>query len=206
MARALAKELGYVYVDTGAIYRTVALKTIRCGIAPTDEQAVVQLLADLDVGMAYGENGLQHMYMDGEDVTHAIREHKVSGVASAVSAIGQVRAFLLELQRKMASENNVVMDGRDIGTVVLPDANLKIFLTADAEARAKRRQLELAQRGEAADFETILRDIIKRDEQDSSRAVAPLRQAEDAILLDTTDLNLEESLDALRKLAKEQMK
>ena len=206
LARALAGELGYVYVDTGAIYRTVALKTIRCGVEPSDMSAVVALLPHLDIRMGYGEDGLQHMYMDGEDVTLAIREHKVSGVASAVSAIGEVRAFLLELQRKMAREQNVVMDGRDIGTVVLPDANLKVFLTADASARAKRRQLELEQRGEHAEYETILRDIIKRDEQDSNRPVAPLRQAEDAILLDTTHLDLQQSLDALRRLAKEQMK
>jgi cytidylate kinase len=145
------------------------------------------------------------MFLDGEDVSKAIREHYVSKLASQVSAVPEVRAFLLEFKRKQAREHNVVMDGRDIGTVVLPQADVKIFLTAAPEARAERRRLELEQRGEKADFQTILHDIIERDELDKNRAIAPLRQAEDAVLLDTTQLNLEESLQAMLSLIKEKI-
>jgi len=205
LARQLAKKLGFLYVDTGAIYRTVALKAQKSGADPKVPAQVIPLLEVLDIRMAYESDGLQHMYLDGEDVTEAIRVHAVSQCASLVAAIPEVRAFLLDYQRRLARENSVVMDGRDIGTVVLPDADVKIFLTASAEIRARRRLLELEQRGQQADFATILRDIEQRDEQDRSRAVAPLRQAEDAVLVDTSLLNLEESLQAMLNIVKERI-
>ena len=205
LARAAAKELGFLYVDTGAIYRTVALKALRSGADVADPNQVIPLLDQMDIQMAYGASGEQRMLLDGEDVSEAIREHQVSGLASKVSAIPEVRAFLLDFQRKQAREHDVLMDGRDIGTVVLPNADVKIFLTADAEARAKRRLLELEQRGQQADFETVLRDIIQRDDQDRNRPIAPLRQAEDAVLLDTTHYDLTQSLNALLSIIKERM-
>ena len=204
LARQAARELGFLYVDTGAIYRTVALKVLRTGADPADEAQVSALLEGLDISMDYGPDGEQRMFLEGEDVSKAIREHRVSGLTSQVSAIPAVRAFLLDFQRRLAREHSVVMDGRDIGTVVLPDADVKIFLTAAPEARARRRLLELEQRGQQADFDTILHDIIQRDEQDRNRPIAPLRQAEDAVLLDTTHLNLEESLRSLLTLIKEE--
>lgn len=203
LARRLAADLGYLYVDTGAIYRTVALKACRAGVDPSAEEQVVPLLDVLDIRMDYDNQGVQRMYLDGEDVSAAIREHQISGLASKVSAIPAVRAFLLDFQRKQAREHNVIMDGRDIGTVVLPDADVKIFLTAAPEARAQRRTLELIEKGQQADYDTILADIIARDEQDRNRPIAPLKQAEDAVLVDTTHLNLEESLQALKAAAEE---
>ena len=203
LARQLAGELGYLYVDTGAIYRTVAVKTCRAGVDAADAEKVVPLLSDMDIRMEYDAQGVQRMYLDGEDVSEAIREHHVSGLASKVSAIPAVRAFLLDFQRKQAREHNVVMDGRDIGTVVLPDAQVKIFLTASPEARAQRRTLELQQKGQQADFEVILRDIMERDEQDRNRPIAPLKQADDAVLVDTTHLDLKGSLEALKTAVKE---
>lgn len=205
MARRLARELGFLYVDTGAIYRTVALAVLRTGADPADAAQVSELLGKLDIRMDYGPDGEQRMFLDGEDVSQAIREHRVSGFTSKVSAIPAVRDFLLDVQRRQAREHDVVMDGRDIGTVVLPQADVKIFLTAAAEARAKRRLLELQQRGQQADFDTILHDIILRDEQDEHRPIAPLRRAEDAVLLDTTQLNLEQSLQQLLHLVKEKI-
>lgn len=206
LARQLAKELGFLYVDTGAIYRTVALNAQRNGVQPGDREQVIPLLDALNIRMGYGEDGLQHMYLDGEDVTEAIRVHAVSQCASLVAAIPEVRAFLLDYQRQLARENDVVMDGRDIGTVVLPNADVKIFLTASAEIRAQRRLLELEQRGQSADFQTILHDIQQRDEQDRTRAVAPLRQAEDAVLLDTSELDLAQSLQAMLNIVKERIR
>lgn len=205
LARRLAKEMGYLYVDTGAIYRTVTLAVLRAGADPASEKDVVPLLEGLDIRMAYNDAGEQRMYLSGEDVSEAIREHRVSGAASKVSAIPAVRAFLLDFQRRQARENNVVMDGRDIGTVVLPGADVKIFLTAAPEARARRRLLELEQRGQPADYDAILRDIRQRDHQDESRPIAPLKQAEDAALFDTTQLNLEQSLAGLLSLVKEKI-
>ena len=205
LARALARELGFLYVDTGAIYRTVALKVLRTGGDPASPEQVVPVLAALDIRLEHGPDGEQRMYLDGEDVSRAIREHRVSGAASQVAAIPQVRAFLLDFQRRQAEEHDIVMDGRDSGTVVLPGADVKIFPPAAPEARAHPRLRELEQRGEQADFDTILRDIRLRDQQDESRAAAPLRQAEDAVLLDTTSLNLEESLKALLSLVKERI-
>ncbi len=189
LARALAQELGYLYVDTGAIYRTVALRAREAGADPSDPAQVEPLLEGLDIRMDYGEDGVQRMYLSGRDVTEAIRENAVSALASKVAALPAVRDFLLDFQRRQARERDVVMDGRDIGTVVLPRAGVKIFLTAAPEARAERRLLELRQRGQEAEFDTVLSDIIRRDEQDRNRAVAPLRQAEDAVLLDTTQLD-----------------
>lgn len=205
LARALAKALGYLYVDTGAIYRTVGLQACRTGVDPEDRDGVVALLPGLDIRLGYGEDGVQRMFLNGEDVSQAIRQHEISRYASGVSALPEVRAFLLDRQRQLAAEHDVVMDGRDIGTVVLPQADVKIFLTAAPEARARRRWLELQQRGDQTDYETVLRDVIDRDEKDTNRATAPLRQAEDAVLADTTQLDLEQSLDLLISIAKERL-
>ncbi|MBM6680192.1 (d)CMP kinase [Pseudoflavonifractor capillosus] len=205
LARALARELGYLYVDTGAIYRTVALRAREAGADPSDPEQVAPLLEDLDLRMDYGGDGVQRMYLSGRDVTETIRENEVSALASQVAALPAVREFLLDFQRKQAREHNVVMDGRDIGTVVLPQAGVKIFLTAAPEARARRRTAELLQRGQDANFDEILREIRQRDEQDENRPVAPLRQAEDAALLDTTNLDLKGSLEALLTLVRERL-
>ena len=205
LARSLAEALGYLYVDTGAIYRTVGLAACRAGVDPEDGAAVAGLLPGLEIGMGYGADGVQRMYLNGEDVSQAIRQHEISRWASCVSALPQVRAFLLDRQRRLAEEHDVVMDGRDIGTVVLPWADVKIFLTASPEARARRRWLELSQRGGQTDYETVLKDVLSRDEQDTSRAAAPLRQAEDAVLADTTQLDLKQSLDLLVHIVKEQL-
>ena len=205
LAQRLAEALGFLYVDTGAIYRTVALAVLRAGADPWDEAQVIPLLEGLDVRMGYGPDGGQRMYLTGEDVSETIREHRMSGAASKVSALPAVRAFLLDFQRLQAREHNVVMDGRDIGTVVLPGADVKIFLTAAPEARARRRLLELEQRGQSADYETVLRDIRDRDYSDEHRPIAPLKRAEDAALLDTTNLDLEQSLEALLSMVKEKI-
>ncbi|MCI9394511.1 MAG: (d)CMP kinase [Oscillospiraceae bacterium] len=191
LARRLAQRLGFLYVDTGAIYRTVGLYTLRNRLAPEE---VVPMLEKLDIRMEYDSGGVQRMRLNGEDVSEAIRVHEVSQRASQVAALPEVRAFLLDFQRRQAREHSVVMDGRDIGTVVLPNADVKIFLTASPEVRAKRRLLELEQRGQPAQYEQILQDIQDRDRQDRNRAAAPLRQAEDAVLLDTSGLDLEQSL------------
>ena len=205
LARALARELGYLYVYTGAIYRTVALRAREAGADPSDPKQGAPLLEDLDLRMDYGGDGVQRMYLSGRDVTETIRENEVSALASQVAALPAVREFLLDFQRKQAREHDVVMDGRDIGTVVLPQAGVKIFLTAAPEARARRRTAELLQRGQDADFDEILREIRQRDEQDENRPVAPLRQAEDAALLDTTNLDLKGSLEALLTLVRERL-
>lgn len=200
VARAAAKELNFLYVDTGAIYRTVALAVDRLGIDPGEGEAVARALPALKIRMDHGPSGEQRMFLGEEDVSKAIRENRVSALASKVSALPQVRAFLLDFQRQLARENNVIMDGRDIGTVVLPRAEVKVFLTAAPEARARRRLLELELRGQQADYDTILKEIVQRDKQDRERAAAPLKQAEDAVLLDTTQLNLEQSVEALLAL------
>lgn len=202
VARAAAKELNFLYVDTGAIYRTVALAVDRLGIDPGEGEAVARALPALKIRMDHGPSGEQRMFLGEEDVSKAIRENRVSALASKVSALPQVRAFLLDFQRQLARENNVIMDGRDIGTVVLPRAEVKVFLTAAPEARARRRLLELELRGQQADYETILKEIIQRDKQDRERAAAPLKQAEDAVLLDTTQLNLEQSVEALLEIVR----
>ena len=200
MARKLAADFGFIYVDTGAIYRTVGLAAYRTGIDRHDEPAVKALLPKLSIEMRYNEAGEQRMFLDGEDVSEAIRMPEISICVSDVSSLPAVRSFLLEMQRKLAREHNVVMDGRDIGTVVLPDADLKIFLTASAEQRAKRRMLELEAKGVDASFDEVLKDIEYRDDQDTKRAAAPLRAAEDAVRVDTSSLNFEESAAVLAGL------
>lgn len=203
LARAAAKRLQLIYVDTGAIYRTVALYVLRRGVPPRDETEVSALLPEIGVTMDYDGGGLQRMRLNGEDVTDLIRTQEVSMAASAVSAHPAVRAFLLDMQRDMAKKHSVIMDGRDIGTVVLPGADVKIFLTAGSEVRARRRWLELQQRGTPKDFDQILRETRERDEQDANRAVAPLRPAEDAVMLDTTELDLEQSLERVIEIIRE---
>lgn len=205
LARSAAAKLGYLYVDTGAIYRTIGLHVREQGIDPQDEAAVLASLPALRVELSYGGDGLQHMHLNGRDVTAEIRLPEVSRCASAVSAYPGVRAYLLEMQRRLAAANSVVMDGRDIGTVVLPEADVKVFLTASPEERARRRCRELEERGTPQPYETILRDIQERDWNDTHRAAAPLRQAEDAVLLDTTDLNFQESEEALLRIIKERI-
>ena len=197
LARAIAKRLGYVYVDTGAIYRTIGYYIWKAGVDPRDGAAVAAELPKLRVELRYGDDGLQRMYLNGADVTDAIRLPEVSRYASDVSAHPAVRSYLLEMQRDLARTHSVVMDGRDIGTVVLPDAAVKVFLTASPEARAQRRMRELEQRGTPQPFEQVLSDIQQRDYNDTHRATAPLRQAADAVALDTTELNFQESEEAL---------
>ena len=205
LARRCAAAFDFIYVDTGAIYRTVGLAALRRGIDRRDEEAVKALLPELSIEMRYNEVGEQRMYLNGEDVSSEIRLPEVSICASDVSALPAVRAFLLEMQRKMAREHNVIMDGRDIGTVVLPDAELKIFLTASAEARAERRLKELQAKGVEANFAEVLRDIHYRDEQDSNRAAAPLRAAEDAVTVDTTEIDFEASFRLLCSVIRERL-
>ena len=197
LARAIAAELGCLYVDTGAIYRTIGYYALTHGIDPKDGAAVTNSLPDIQVELTYGEDGLQHMLLNGQDVTKEIRLPEVSLCASAVSAHPEVRTFLLDMQRQLARTNSVIMDGRDIGTVVLPEADVKVYLTASAQARARRRCAELEQRGTPEPFEKVLGEIEERDWNDTHRDVAPLRQAEDAVLLDTTELSFQESKTAL---------
>lgn len=198
LAKRLAADLGYVYVDTGAMYRSIGLYALRQGVDPHDGEAVAALLPQISLEIRPGE-GAQQILLGGEDVTEAIRAEAVGMAASAVSAIPAVRAYLLETQRGFADRSNILMDGRDIGTVVLPRATVKIFLTASPEARAQRRLKELLDKGESADYGTVLADIRQRDYQDSHRAIAPLRQAEDAILVDTSDIDFEASFALLRR-------
>lgn len=205
LARMAAAKYGLVYVDTGAIYRCVGLYTYSKGVDSKDPEAVSALLGDIDIEITYDENGVQRMILNGEDVSDDIRMPPISIYASDVSAIPAVRAFLLDMQRSMAVRYDVIMDGRDIGTVVLPDAGLKIFLTASAKARAQRRFAELKQKGVKTTFKEVLQDINYRDKNDSTRAEAPLRQADDAILLDTSELDLEESFSALSQIIKDKL-
>ena len=198
LAKRLAAELGYVYVDTGAMYRAIGLYTLRAGQNTKDAAAVAALLPDIHLDIRPGQ-GAQQILLNGEDVTETVRQEQVGMAASDVSAHPAVRAFLLETQRALAARSNVLMDGRDIGTVVLPGATVKIFLTATPEARAQRRLAELQAKGQAADYATVLADIRLRDDQDTHRAVAPLRQAADAVLLDTSAIDLEESYALLKK-------
>jgi len=203
LAHSVSARLGYVYVDTGALYRTIGYYIFSKNIDPKDEAAVAAQLPDIKVEMAHGEDGLQHMLLNGEDVTKEIRLPQISMYASAVSAHPSVRSFLLEMQRQLARTYNVIMDGRDIGTVVLPDADVKIFLTASLDARAQRRTLELEQRGTPQPFEAVRADIEQRDWNDTHRPTAPLKQAEDAVLLDTTELTFAESEAAIIKIIQE---
>lgn len=205
LSRKVAERFGIMYVDTGAIYRTVGLAVQRRGIAAEETAAVIALLPELEIDLRHDAEGLQRMYLWGEDVSDAIRTPEISQYASKVSAIPEVRAFLLEQQRSLARRYCVIMDGRDIGTVVLPDAAVKIFLTASPEARAMRRWKELQAKGEKQSFEEVLADLIERDERDSNRAAAPLRPAEDAVYLDTSDCSFEESLERLCAVIKEHL-
>lgn len=203
MAKLIADELDIILVDTGAMYRAIGLYVYRKGAVPTDEAAVTALLPEIDIAIEYDEERSQHVLLNGEDVSSAIREPEISMYASHVSALGPVRAFLLDLQRDMARRNSVVMDGRDIGTVILPDADVKIFLTASDETRAMRRLHQLEKQGEAPPFEEVLRDLRKRDEQDSTRALAPLKPAEDAVIVDSSAHEKEETLGILLGIIRE---
>ena len=205
LAKSVSKTLGYLYVDTGAIYRTIGYAAFSKGVDPKDGEAAAALLPELEIGLHYGEDGLQHMTLNGTDVTDQIRLPEISLYASAVSAHPAVRAHLLEMQRKLARENNVVMDGRDIGTVVLPDATVKIFLTATPEARATRRWKEYQAKGIDTPYEEVLADVKQRDYQDTHRAAAPLKRADDAVLLDTSELDFEQSLAAMKKIIAEKV-
>ena len=205
IARSVAAELGILYVDTGAIYRTVGYCAYSKGVDPQDRDAVVALLPEIKIEMGYGEDGLQRMALNGEDVTDQIRLPQISMYASHVSAIPEVRAFLMEMQRATAREKSVIMDGRDIGTVVLPNADVKIFLTASAEDRAQRRYDELVQRGTPKDYAELLEEIKLRDYNDSNRAAAPLKAAEDAVLLDTTGNTFEQSRQQIMDIIKERI-
>lgn len=196
IARAAAEKLGFIYVDTGALYRAVALFVLQRGIDPEDTNRVISVLPMVEVELKYVD-GEQRVYLCGENVSRVIRTPEVSKAASVVSAIPKVRELLFRLQQDTASYNNVIMDGRDIGTVVLPKAQVKIFLTASAEERANRRYKELVEKGQNVNYDEILADIKQRDENDMNRAIAPLKQAKDAILIDNTDLSLEESVNAI---------
>lgn len=200
VAKALAKDLGFIYVDTGAIYRTVGLYMHNIGVSTEDKEGIENNLSGVDFELKYID-GEQRMFLCGEDVSDKIRTPIIAKYASVVSAVPKVRAFLLETQKKLARENNVIMDGRDIGTVILPDAEVKIFLTASAESRADRRVKQLAEKGETVSFEDILASIKERDDRDSGRDVAPLKPADDAVTLDTSDMTLEESIAAAKRIA-----
>ena len=200
MAKRLAKELGYYYVDTGAIYRTVAYFLDLLGISPKDIDGVSRYIDELTVEIEYDETGAQHMIMNGMDVTDDIRTPEISMNASTVSAHAVVREMLLDLQRDLAKTHNVIMDGRDIGTVVLPRATVKFFLTASAEVRAQRRTDEMLAKGQKADYKKVLDDIVKRDYQDSHREVAPLKQAKDSVVLDTSDLNEDQVIEKMKEI------
>ena len=204
VARAAAKETGLMYVDTGALYRTVTLDLLRRGVDLGDPAAVEAALPQIKISLSY-ENGEQKVFLGGEDVTEHIRTEEVSRSTPVCAAIPAVRGFLLDLQRNLAREHRVIMDGRDIGTVVLPDAPLKIFLTASAQERARRRAAQLTAAGEPAEFSEILRDIIARDERDSHRETAPLKQAEDAVLLDTSELDFDAAVAAVAALIRERL-
>ena len=206
IAKALAKELGFRYVDTGAIYRTVAYFLDLLGISPKDVDGVERYIDELTVDIEYDEEGKQHMIMNGMDVTEEIRTQDISQKASLVSAHKVVRDMLLDMQRDVARHHNVIMDGRDIGTVVLPKATVKIFLTASAEVRAQRRTDELLSKGQKADYPQILKEIQLRDHQDSTRPIAPLKQAKDAILVDTSALDIEGVIARIKEIIGEKTK
>ena len=205
LARSVAARLNFLYVDTGAIYRTIGYAVWRKGIDPRDRSAVVAVLPDLEICLTYGTDGLQHMELNGMDVTAEIRLPEVSRYASLVSAYPEVRAYLLEMQRQLARENSVVMDGRDIGTVVLPHADVKIFLKADVEVRARRREIELQERGTPRPYKQVLEEMRQRDYNDTHRSAAPLRAAEDAVIVDTSDLDFRESEEKLLEIIREKV-
>lgn len=203
IAKAAAKELGFIYVDTGALYRAVAYNAVKTG-AIDEEQKIINMLDSTKVELKY-VNGVQAVYLNGEDVSAFIRTPEISMGASKVSAIPQVRAFLLNLQREIASTNNVIMDGRDIATVVLPNADVKIFLFASPECRAERRYKELIEKGESVSFDDVLKDVNQRDYQDSHREIAPLKPSDDSIMADTSELTLQESINLIVNTIKEKI-
>ena len=205
MAKRLAKELGYMYVDTGAIYRTVAYFFDLWGVSPKDIDGITRYIDELNINIEYDEDGLQHMIMNGMDVTGDIRTQEISQKASLVSAHAIVREMLLDMQRDVAKNYNVIMDGRDIGTVVLPKANVKIFLTASPEVRAKRRTEELQAKGQKADYNKILQEIKQRDYQDTHREIAPLKMARDSIKLDTSELTIDEVVAEMKRIVGEKI-
>lgn len=199
IAKLVAKEKGYAYVDTGAMYRGLAIHFLENGIEAEEKEKIAEACKDADVTIRY-EDGQQQVYLNGKNITAKLREEAVGNMASKSSAIPEVRAKLLELQRELARKEDVIMDGRDIGTCVLPDADVKVFLTASVETRAKRRYDELVEKGVACDLEEIARDIAERDERDSTREIAPLKQAEDAVLVDSSHMTIEEVVAAIVKL------
>ena len=205
LAKAIAAELHILYVDTGAIYRTIGCYARRKGVEAADTEAVIALLPEVQIEMRYDAQGLQHMLLHGEDVTEEIRLPEMSLYASAVSAIPEVRAFLLEMQRDFARKSSVIMDGRDIGTVVLPHADVKIFLKADVEVRARRREIELRERGTPRPYEQVLDEMRQRDYNDTHRSAAPLRAAEDAVIVDTSDLDFQQSKEKLLEIIREKV-
>ena len=204
IAKTVSKELGYIYVDTGALYRTVGLNALRNGVDTKDAEGVIATLDGLKVSLRFVDNE-QRVFLGEEDVSAAIRQNEVSMAASNVSAIPKVREFLFDLQRDIAKNNNCIMDGRDIGTVVLPDAQIKLFLTASAEARADRRYKELVEKGQTVDYDVILKEIKERDYQDSHREIAPLKQADDAIFVDSTEMDLPATINYMLNIIKERI-
>lgn len=205
LSKEVAKELSFIYVDTGALYRTIGLAASRKGLKKEDKAEIISMLNDIDVKLSFNDEGTQIVLLNGEDVSSFIRTPEASMFASAVSAIPEVREFLLDLQRNMAKSDNVIMDGRDIGTVVLPDAKIKIFLTASPEKRAMRRHKENIEKGIDSTYEEVLKDVNQRDYQDSHREIAPLKPAEDSVLVDTSDYDFEGSKELLLKVIKERM-
>lgn len=205
IAKRVAEELNFMYVDTGALYRAVALCAIQKNIEPDDSQRVSEMLSKIKVQLAFNYRFEKVVLLDGKDVSSRIRTPEVSMAASKISALPQVRAYLLDLQRDIAKENNVIMDGRDIGTVVLPDARVKIFLTASPQVRAERRYKELAEKGANVSFDEVLRDVNERDYNDSHRQTAPLKPAEDSVFVDTTDLDFEQSVEKIISVIKERI-
>lgn len=204
IAKAAARELGFIYVDTGALYRTIALSAVRCG-AVSDNEKIITMLNDITVKLGFADDGSQCVYLNGEDVSSLIRTPEISMAASKVSAIPEVRAFLLDLQRDIANENHVIMDGRDIASVVLPDAKPKIFLFASPECRAERRYKELVEKGEDVTYEDVLADVNRRDYQDSHREIAPLKPTEESVMADTSELDLQQSIELIIRIIKENM-
>ena len=205
IAKRIAHDLSIIYVDTGAMYRCIGLYALRQGIDPHDQNRVVPCLTGIQLHTTYDPVSGQRIFLNGEDVSQEIRTPEASMAASDVSAMPPVRAFLLKLQQQMAASQSLIMDGRDIGTVVIPDAELKIFLTASSESRAKRRYLEYLQKGQPQNYEDVLQDILHRDQQDSTRAAAPLRMASDAVRIDSTNLTFEETVTAIKELIEQRM-
>lgn len=204
ISKAVAKQLGFIHVDTGALYRALAYNSIKNGVDLGDEISLKNLLKTTNVEISHIDN-IQKVFVNGEDVTEKIRSEQVSMGASNISKMPIIRSFLLDLQRQLAHENNVIMDGRDIGTVVLPNADVKLFLTASVEKRAERRYKELLEKNEKIVYNDIIKDIVRRDYQDEHREIAPLKKAEDAVLVDTSELSFEESVDTIIKLIEERI-